>query len=161
MIKVDITEKQLERAKVLYNFYNLNHSITSGKSQLWGALGEIIVHDFFDNKGKRVSLCSTYNYDMIMEGSFYEIKTKKVGSYPLPNYNCSISRHNMRQKCDFYIFTRIMNDLKIGYILGYISKKSFSDICFHLSIGQLDDRFTVKDDCYNVRIKDLLNIEDI
>jgi hypothetical protein len=41
MITVCISEEQIARAKKLYSFDELNNSITKGKGNLFGAIGEI------------------------------------------------------------------------------------------------------------------------
>ena len=47
MITVSIEEVQIEKAKKLYSFNALRGSITKGKSNIYGALGEVIVSDYF------------------------------------------------------------------------------------------------------------------
>jgi hypothetical protein len=50
MIIVPITNEQRARANELYDFKVLNNSITSGKSNIYGAIGEIVVYDFYKKK---------------------------------------------------------------------------------------------------------------
>jgi hypothetical protein len=47
---IEISKEQIERAKKLYPFKELKGSITKGKSNIYGALGEIIIYDI--NKKK-------------------------------------------------------------------------------------------------------------
>ena len=42
---IKISKEQIERAKKLYPFQKLRGSITKGKGNLIGAVGEIIVYD--------------------------------------------------------------------------------------------------------------------
>lgn len=42
---IEISEDQIDRAKKLYQFNELKGSITKGKSNIYGALGEIIIYD--------------------------------------------------------------------------------------------------------------------
>jgi len=42
---IEISEDQINRAKKLYPFKELKGSITKGKSNIYGALGEIIIYD--------------------------------------------------------------------------------------------------------------------
>jgi predicted DNA-binding protein len=120
---IEITEKQIEEAKKLYEFDELNNSITKGKSNIFGALGEIIVRDYFIENKFKVNFTSTYDYDMIINNYKVDVKTKKTTVKPKVNYNCSISNSNIKQKTDYYFFVRITEDLKTGYLLGYILKK--------------------------------------
>ena len=53
MIEINVTENQLERAKNLYEFKVLNNSLSKGKGNLTGAIGEIILFDYYTNKGKK------------------------------------------------------------------------------------------------------------
>ena len=52
MIELNITPEQLERAKNLYPFTALKSSINNGADNLIGALGEVLVSDYFKAKIK-------------------------------------------------------------------------------------------------------------
>jgi hypothetical protein len=52
MIEIEITEEQRKRAKELYEFNVLKGSVTKGKGNEVGALGEVIVLDYFSKKQK-------------------------------------------------------------------------------------------------------------
>ena len=52
MKKFLITKPQLERAKKLFDFKELNNSITKGEGNLAGAVGEIIVKDVYQGSGE-------------------------------------------------------------------------------------------------------------
>lgn len=153
MIVIDIKEDQIERAKTLYPFDNLKGSITNGKSNIYGALGEIIVFDWFSKITKNIEFTSTYDYDMIIFDQKVDIKTKKTTVEPLPHYLCSISAFNIKQKCNGYIFVRIKNDFSKGYILGYLGKKLFFENAIFKNRGETDiNGWKFKDDCYNLEI---------
>jgi hypothetical protein len=47
MIRLKISKDQVSRAKELYPFGHLKGSITKGKSNIYGSLGEVVVHDYF------------------------------------------------------------------------------------------------------------------
>lgn len=150
---VKITNEQIERAKKLYPFDNLKGSITEGKSNLYGALGEIIVNDYFTQKGLTVDFSSTYDYDMKIEGYKVDVKTKRTTVIPKPNYLCSISSWNTKQKCDFYFFLRIDKDLKEGYLLGYKRKEVFfTESTFNEKGSEDTNGWKFKSDCYNLSI---------
>ena len=74
MIKLSISPEQLERAKEMYQFNALKNSVTEGKSNIYGAIGEVMVYDHFKDKFD-VEFENTFNYDLIINGNTIEIKT--------------------------------------------------------------------------------------
>ncbi len=152
MIEVKINKGQVERARKLYPFKELNGSITKGESNIFGALGEILIFDYYSDAD--IVLESTYDYDMIINGYCVDVKTKKTTVKPQEDYLCSISAFNTKQKCDYYFFVRITTDLNSGYLLGYISKDDFYKKAIWKNKGDVDvNGFVFKDDCYNLEIK--------
>ncbi len=155
MIEISIDDEQIERAKILYPFDSLNNSITKGKSNIFGALGEVVVYDYFKDK-KTIDFTSTYDYDMVIGKHKVDIKTKKTTVVPKDYYLCSISASNIHQKCDFYFFVRVKEDFKTAYLLGYIDKNIFFEKATFKKKGELDiNNFVFKDDCYNLEISEL------
>ena len=69
MKKFIITKFQIQRAKELFDFKELNNSITKGEGNLAGAIGEIVVKDAYRGKGK-----NTYDYDTIIKNYKVDIK---------------------------------------------------------------------------------------
>ena len=98
----------------------LNNSITKGKGNVIGFLGEIIVAEELG-----ISLNNTYDYDLVFNNKKIDVKSKRVTSAPRDYYECSVADLNTKQKCDFYVFTRIKNDLSEGWILGYLEKEKY------------------------------------
>ena len=47
MIEIEITQQQIKRAEMLYNFKALNNSIRKGEGNLLGSVGEIVVFDHY------------------------------------------------------------------------------------------------------------------
>ena len=47
MIRLNISPEQLQRAKEMYEFNALKNSVTEGKSNIYGAIGEVMVYDYF------------------------------------------------------------------------------------------------------------------
>ena len=161
MKTLNISKEQIERAKTLYPFDKLNGSITKGKSNIYGALGEIIVYDFFISKGLNVDFNSTYDYDLIIEKYKVDVKTKRTTVTPKENYLCSISSFNTRQKCDFYFFVRINENMKLCYLLGFKNKKDFFNESVFNKKGSPDiNGWKFKDDCYNLEISKLTQFKD-
>jgi len=164
MISLDITEDQISRAKKLYDFYDIKDSITRGKSQLWGALGEVITADFLGKEDMEVRFESTKDYDLIINGKTVDVKTKKTTVKPLHYYWCSIASTSLHQDCDFYFFVRILENLKKGYMLGYMPQKQFFKEATFFKKGEIDPigngKWTFTADCYNIQIKDLIPFQE-
>jgi hypothetical protein len=151
---IKITQEQINRAKELYKFNELKGSITKGKSNIYGALGEIIIYDLNKEKGLNVDFNSTYDYDLIIENYKIDVKTKRTNVIPKENYLCSISAFNTKQKCDFYFFLRINENLKDCYLLGYKKKTDFFNEATFNKKGTFDvNGWVFKDDCYNIKIE--------
>jgi len=157
MKTIEISKEQIDRANNLYEFTELNGSITKGQSNIYGALGEVIIFDIYKEKGYNVDFNSTYDYDLIIEGYKIDVKTKRTKVNPMPNYLCSVSAFNIRQKCDYYFFLRINENMKYCYLLGYKRKTDFFNQAIFNKKGSLDvNGWSFKDDCYNLKI-DMLN----
>ena len=156
MITVNITDEQVERAKKLYDFGGLRGSITDGKSNIYGAIGEIIMYDFFREGTNKVKIDNTYDYDITIGKSTFDIKTKHTTTHPRGHYNCSVAAFNTKQKCDYYVFCRVTKDLKIGYILGYKKKGEFFETAIFKKKGEIDiNGWAFKGDCYNLTIDEI------
>ncbi len=160
MIEVSITKEQIERAKNLYGFYNIPNSFTKGESQIYGALGEIIFADYYNlNKSSHIG---DKDYDFLYRNKKIEIKTKKTSKRPLPYYLCSIPINSLFQKCDEYVFVRILKDMTKGWICGWITKKNFFNMGFYSREGEIDptsnDGYTFKEECISVAIN-VLRVE--
>jgi hypothetical protein len=158
MIELDISEEQIGRAKRLYKFSSLNNSIMSGTSNIYGAIGEVIVYDALVNKwgASSVSHAQSKDYDILVNGYSLEIKTKRTTVKPKPFFNCSVSTHNPDQKCNYYMFVRVMEDMSKAYILGAIERKKFFSIAELNNKGEPDGKsWSFKGSCYNLPISKL------
>lgn len=150
MLTIKITNEQIERAKKLYPFDELKGSIMKGSSNIFGALGEILIYDKYKDMFD-VEFKSTYDYDLTIDGYRVDVKTKRTTVCPKEYYLCSIT--HSKQDCDFYFFVRILTDLSIGYLLGYISKDNFLKFAEYKKKGELDiDGFIFKADGYHLPI---------
>lgn len=160
MIKLNISPKQLERAKEMYQFNALKNSVTEGKSNIYGAIGEVMVYDHFKDKFD-VEFENTFDYDLIINGNTIEIKTKKTSNIAISEeYNVNIFATSKHQMCDYYFFTIVTDDFKLCYLLGYLKKIDFYKIATFANKGDSDGpyfKFTA--DCYNVKIKDLIKFQ--
>ena len=158
IIQYKITNDIIDKASTLYEFNNLNGSITEGKSQIFGAIGEMLIFNHFNDE---CIFESTYDYDMIVKGYKVDVKTKKVNTYPQDFHYASVSSFNTNQKCDYYFFCRVLSDMSLGYMCGYILKTEFYDKAVFKKKGDKDwNGWEFKDDCYNLRLDELHHFKD-
>jgi len=161
MITIEVSPQQVQRAEKLYSFKALKGSITKGGSNIYGALGEIIIHDIYEENGLSVDFNSTYDYDLIIDGYKVDVKSKKYTSKFIPksNWNLNISNYNTTQKCDFYFFLGVSDDMKSACLYGYINPKDFYSEAIFNKKGDIDPngdgKWRFKDDCYNLKISKL------
>lgn len=166
MIDVKITDEQLCHARDLYSFKALKNSITKGSSNIYGAIGEVLIWDQHKDNCEYVG---EYNYDLIISGQTVDVKTKRTKYEPLPHYLCSIAdtKHNQdpneQQKCDWYCFVRVNENLIDAWILGWIRRDEFFQKAVYFKKGEIDpnsdNNFTFKEDCWNLPISELGNFE--
>ena len=156
MITLQITKEDIEKAENLYSFKCLNNSITKGDSNIYGAIGEVIVEKYLKSINRDVDFASAYDYDMIVSGKKIDVKTKRTTVVPKDHYLCSVSNFNTKQKCDYYVFARVKESKDVAYILGYMPKKEFYEKSVFYREGDIDvNGFVFKGDNYSMAIKDL------
>lgn len=153
IITDEIKSQALERAREMGE---LRNSIRHGEGNLVGFIGEIIVNEYI--KG---ALVNTYDYDILREGIKFDVKSKETTVKPKSYYECSIADYNPNQDCDYYIFTRVLNDHSKCWILGVKSKEAYFKESRFLKKGQIDgtNKFVVKADCHNLEISKLQPID--
>lgn len=136
----------------------LKKSITEGDGNIAGFIGEQVANLVIGGK-----IENSKDFDIVgPDGLTYDVKTKRCTSEPLPHYECSVAAFNVIQKCDRYAFVRVEHiDGKYtrAWYLGSINKVKYFEIARKLYKGQKDGTnwFTVKSDCYNLKIEDLEN----
>lgn len=91
------------------------------------------------------------------------MKTKATSVKPLDIYDCSVTSCNATQKCDIYVFTRIIKTYEKGWVLGWLTTEDYFKKARFLKKGDIDpsNKYTVKADCYNVAINELNNINEL
>lgn len=163
MIEVTITEAMKKKAQnKSHRMGKLKNSITNGKGNIAGFLGEFLVEQYLGG-----IIESTRDYDLILpSGKKIDVKTKRCTSEPLPDYDCSIAAYNTVQKCDAYVFVRIENiSGKWGraWILGWMGKDDYFAKSRFLRKNERDGSnwFKVKADCYNLPIQELKDINKL
>ena len=115
LIEVTITKEMLARArKTADELGTLQNSITHGQGNLAGFVGEEVAQSVLGGE-----LANTRDYDLILEDEKkIDVKTKRCTSPPKGHYECSVADFNTSQKCDEYVFVRVMKDFSKGWILG-------------------------------------------
>jgi len=137
----------------------LRNSILRGKGNVYGIIGQKLVAQYL-----KASEDDTFDYDLSKNETRLEVKTKTCSSPPKPEYECSISAANIKQDCDYYIFVRVHDEMKLAWILGAISKKCYFKYARFCKEGEVDEKsklgWRFKADCYNLPISKLIKIED-
>ena len=156
---IDIKYNDVRKAKSLsLDLGEINNSITKGKGNMYGFLGELMTANFLG-----VYLSNTYDYDIIYKGKKIDVKTKKLSTEPKPFYECSIAKLNTHQRCDVYVFARVLKDMSKGWLLGYLSKEDYFKSATALNKGDMDpsNNWKVRTDCFNLQISKLKPIEEL
>lgn len=155
-IQKEITEDQRRRARELYSFGSLRGSITKGKSNIFGALGEILILDHYRELGVKIEHSQHYDYDFLIGGLKVDVKTKKANYKPNPTYRANIPAYNTKQKTEFYFWVNIPEDLSRAFLIGYISKERFFEEARFCKEGEHDrGEFYFRSDCYTLTVDKL------
>lgn len=159
-IEVEISEEMLAIAKrKAEKLGELKNSITRGEGNIIGYLGELVAQKVIGGEIK-----DTRDYDIITEdGVKYDVKTKKCVSPPQQHFECSVTNYNTTQKCDKYIFVRVLKDYSKGYICGELPHDEYYKKATFIQQGQLDPRnkWRALCDCWNVPMTDLNEVKQI
>ena len=153
MIEVKITDEMLIKAREkTVEMGKLYNSILRGKGNMSGFIGEQLALKVLGGAWE-----NTYDYDLKVNDIRIDVKTKQTSVKPLPHYECSIAAFNTKQDCDGYAFVRVLNDFSVGWFLGVLTKQDYFDKATFVKKGEVDpsNNYTVKADCYNVRIDEL------
>lgn len=155
MIEIPITPEMIEQAnQQAAEMGELRNSIRHGEGNLVGFVGELIALKVLGGM-----LDNTYDHDLLLDDfmTTVDVKTKETTVAPKPHYDCSVAAYNTKQKCDYYCFVRVKNDLSVGWYLGVYPKNKYFEDARKLNKGDLDpdNNFTVKADCYNLAIHQL------
>jgi hypothetical protein len=139
---------------------SLKNSIRHGEGNLAGYIGQEAVRCAIEG----MSVEETYNYDLKCGETRIEVKTKDRTVRPKPYYECSVAASNPTQNTDYYMFVSLLrqgNQYAAAYILGYIAPLVYIRNAQILHKGDLDpaNNFTVRADCYNLKISNLNQIQ--
>ncbi len=141
----------------------LKHSIAKGKGNMYGFLGEALFKKYASPFYK-VETHNTYDYDFVLDEKIrVDVKTKSTSTTPKGQYDCSVAAYNTKQKCDAYVFCRVMHSFDRGFILGGILKEDFFDKAQFWKKGTIDpsNGYQVKADCYNIKIDELHTLKEL
>lgn len=161
MIHLKISQQQIDKGKNHYPFDNLKNSVTQGKSKLIGALGEIAVADFFRSKGYDVvendgNNRFSYDYDLLINGYKVEVKANKGKAAPPDFFEYGFLAKNTKQKCDFYFFILIKEDLSDAFLLGFKSRSEFFQKAkFYKSGDPMISGFKIVHDTYAIKVSEM------
>lgn len=161
MIEILITENQIKRAKKLYSFNNLNNSITKGKNEIYGAIGEIITLDFYNKESLNASYVGSFDYDLRIFDKRVDVKTKKVNNAPKLNHNATIPAANTKQKTDIYLFVYVLSDFTKAFLVGWLPKDLFFETATLKRKGEFDGNtsFQYRADTYSTTLDKLYAIK--
>ena len=125
----EIVERALKRAEELGV---LKNSVTNGKGNVTGFIGEECFEKWMHENGVNVQLVDTYEYDFVAPNNLkIEVKTKKRGVDPRPNFANSVMCFNDRQKTDVYVFLQIVWTIPLHkgkcYFLGIVDAATFRE----------------------------------
>ena len=130
----------------------VSRSITKGEGNIVGFIGEHLAQSVYGGE-----LINTFKYDLVLpDGRRIDVKTKRTGYLPKPEYDCSVTDFQIDYDCDGYIFVRVLNDYQKGWVLGCIDKKAFKDNSTYHKKGDREGGFVFKHSCYNVKISQLV-----
>ena len=169
MIEMNVSQNMLDKAqKASDKLGVLRNSISQGRGNKAGYVGEYCVMDYLLNNKHDVVEDNTYDYDFYLNtknnGKLkIDVKTKTTGVKPLNYYDCSIAEYNTKQKCDVYVFTRILYSLKKIWLLGWLPKQEYFNKSTFLKKGTVDEDngYKVKASCYNLKIDELNLMENL
>jgi len=158
MIEVAITPEMIKQAqKEAEELGVLRNSITEGNGNVAGILGELVVA-----KATGSTKSNTRDYDLLRpDGSKSDVKTKRCTSQPESYYECSVADFNTSQRCDSYVFVRVLKDFSKAWIVGELPKKEYFEKAKFLQKGDYDpsNNWKCKADCYNVPISKLNEVK--
>lgn len=159
VLKIKIKDEILLAAKKRASKIKANkYQIASGGA-IYGILGEEL---FLNNFGGELIDCKDYDIKHKNIGKI-DVKVKRCNGPPLDHYQCNVAAYQVdKNDCEFYAFYRVHNNLDTAWFLGIISKEEFVKKSIFLKKGtKTDDGFSVKADCYNIKISDLKTISEV
>ncbi|NCX04497.1 MAG: hypothetical protein EBW68_01790 [Actinobacteria bacterium] len=153
-----ITQEQLERAKHRNTFEVLKNSIKNGEGTYLGSVGEVVLIDYYINKGVKFEDGQNYDYDFKINDYKIDVKTQSMKYKPKPYFTCHIPNFNIKQDCDFYAFMFINLETNEAYCEGMIRKKDWKLIAKLKKQGEMGHIKPFATDTWICLISDLSKI---
>ena len=158
MQSIKFTQKMIDQASQWANdLGGIKNSITKGRGNLAGRLGEIALADHLS-----VDVQDHREYDLVYKGRSIEVKTKRRTVAPRARYEVSVAKTSKHQHPDLYAFISMEFDRKENgsyFGLKNIWLCGYSDDYFkkakYMKKGDRDGSFTTLVDMYNLRIDQL------
>ena len=140
MIEIDVTEETRISAHRRFDKYmrkvNWNRDFETVQfgydtNRIYhGLLGEEIIRDYHDCDTKDGH---SYQYDLVIKGYKVEVKTIVTKVKPHPTYLCLVMHGGEKgeivshalQDADYYMFVRILDNLKKAWLVGYMKCDEF------------------------------------
>jgi hypothetical protein len=152
VIKVEVCAKTRARArKEGTALGKLHGSVTGGRGNTAGMLGEILAHKLLG--GERVG-DKCFAYDLILEnGLTVDVKTGRGEKEPQPHYVARVyapegKRDIVGSKCDVYFFLRANSSHTTAWILGWMWADHFVEQATFMPRGHIgaDGKLTYSDE---------------
>lgn len=153
-----ITPEQLERANDRNTFGVLKNSLRNGEGNYLGSVGEVVLIDYYKNKGVKFEDGQNYDYDFKINNYKIDVKTQSLKYKPKPNFTCHIPNFNIKQDCDFYAFMFINLETNDAYCEGMIRKKDWKLVSKLKKQGEMGRIKPFKCDTWICLISDLSKI---
>lgn len=140
---------------------HIRNSILSGRGNLAGFIGEVGV-----SEALKVTPSNTFDYDLLLpDGRSVDVKTKQTTVPPLMSYDASVAATSDHQKCDLFVFTRLLReaDSLTLYIMGWIPRPDFYLSSTPLKAGWVDpsNGWSVSVDCRNLAYEKMNDIRQL
>jgi len=152
VIKVEVCAKTRAKArKEGTALGKLHGSVTGGRGNKAGMLGEILAHKMLG--GERVG-DKCFAYDLILEnGLTVDVKTGRGEQEPKPHYVARVyapegKRDYVGSKCDVYFFLRVTSTLSTAWVLGWMWADQFIEQATFMPKGHVgaDGKLTYSDE---------------
>ena len=162
VIEMKVTSSQLVRAEKLYDFSSLRNSITKGDSQMYGAIGEIVLMDYLVASGVPTEYVGCRDYDLKSGEVSIDVKTIRVNTPPRKEHNANISAHNTKQKTFMYFWVYVLDDMSTAWLVGWLDKETFFEEAKLNKIGTEDGGgWVFKSDTYSIKLAHLITTDDL
>lgn len=150
-VEVPVNEDMIETA-ITYadSMKDQRHTIRGWNARFVGSLGEQAASILLGHP-----ITHSYDYDFLIDGVRYDVKTKDRTVVPEARYDASVYAWNNWQNCDVYIAAsthRIGTVFYNVYLIGWLTKDEYTTKQRFLEVGDIDpeNRWEVKENCWNV-----------